>query len=363
MFVQNGHHVPDGFRAVVDNLPQAILIFDANGKARFVNRAAASLVLDRQPQTAVEDIASLSNLVGPLRCLRGSPLDRTELPWARLERGESFRDYELRAEERWATGRPVLSFTGLTVTEEGSGEPLMMLLIEDVTAKHESDSLFRTAFERGPVPVTLVRGADQCVLDANPAFLELLGYEHSEVVGHTVPELSMVLNDEHLQVASERLARGEEVERLEVVVRARDEAPRTLLSWHRWVEVSGEECILGVYVDISDQKEMERKLREATQVVLQSASVFSRSVVQQLERLRAPDRSTVVSGEIDLLTRREREVVIRVGAGHSNMRIADELTLTPQTVRNYVTRIYRKIGVTNRAEAVVWARERGLVQG
>lgn len=362
MFVQSGQHVPGGFREVIDSLPQAILIFDYRGEARLVNRAAATLLLDRESQAGIEDLASLSRLLGSLRGLQGAPLDRAELPWSRLERGESFRDYELRAEEPRANGRPVLSFTGLTVAEDGSGHPLMMLLIEDVTAKHESESLFRTAFERGPVPVTLVRGSDQCVLDANPAFLELLGYQHSEVVGHTVPELSMVLNNEHLQVASERLARGEEVERLEVVVRGRDEAPRTLLSWHRWVEVSGEECILGVYVDISEQKAMERKLREATQVVLQSASVFSRSVVQQLERLRAPDRSTVVSGEIDLLTRREREVVIRMGAGHSNLRIAEELTLTAQTVRNYVTRIYRKIGVTNRAEAVVWARERGLVQ-
>jgi PAS domain S-box-containing protein len=363
MLLLGGQHQPGGFREVVDGLPQAILIFDASGRVQFGNRAAKSLLTGRRQARRAVEFGSLPGLLGPLSTLDGEPLEPADLPWARLHRGETFRDYELRAEERRKAGRPVLSFTGQSVKDEESDQILRVLMIEDATAKHESESLFRTAFERGPVPVTLVRSSDQCVLDANNAFLDLLGYERSEVVGHTVPELAMLLDDGKLRGASEKLARGEEVERLEVTVRARHDAPRTLLTWVRWVELSGEECLLSVYVDITEQKEMERRLREATQVVLQSASMFSRSVVQQLERLRSPDRDSAVSGELDLLTRREREVVIRVGAGHSNLRIADELTLTPQTVRNYVTRIYRKIGVANRAEAVVWARERGLVQG
>jgi PAS domain S-box-containing protein len=363
MFVRSGQHQPGGFREVIDGLPQAIIIFDHSGRARFGNRAAASLLTGRGPASTVVDFSSLPGLLGPLTTLDGNLLQPHDMPWSRLERGESFHDYELRAEERRKAGRPILSFTGQSVREETSDQLLRVLMIEDATSKHESESLFRTAFERGPVPVTLVRGSDQCVLDANSAFLDLLGYQRSEVVGHTVPELAMLRDDENVRGAGEKLSRGEEVERLEVTVSGRDDAPRTLLTWVRWVELSGEECLLSVYVDITEQKEMERKLREATQVVLHSASMFSRSVVQQLERLRSPERDPSVSGELDLLTRREREVIIRVGAGHSNLRIADELALTPQTVRNYVTRIYRKIGVANRAEAVVWARERGLVQG
>jgi DNA-binding NarL/FixJ family response regulator len=46
--------------------------------------------------------------------------------------------------------------------------------------------------------------------------------------------------------------------------------------------------------------------------------------------------------------------------GWDNVRIADELNLAEQTVRNYVSRIYTALGVNSRAEALVWAGERGL---
>lgn len=364
MFLQIGQYPLGGFREVLDRLPQAIVIFDGRGRVAYANDSASSLVARRGYSARISGISELFGRLGPLVRLDGTVPGQRDHPMSRLEREESFCSYLLRAAERWDDGRPVLSFSGHLVRDLESGEALRVLTIEDTSYDHERESLFRTAFEQGPVPVSLVRGSDERVLDANEAFLDLLGYDREEVVGHTVPELAMIHNNELLRTSvREKFERCGGVERLELAVQSRDERTLTLLSWQRQVEVGGEACLLGVYVDITEQKEMEQKLREATQIVLESASVFSRSVVQQLERLRAPDHASGTSGELDLLTRRERQVVTRVGAGHSNLKIAAELALTPQTVRNYVTRIYRKIGVTNRAEAVVWARERGLVQG
>ncbi len=47
--------------------------------------------------------------------------------------------------------------------------------------------------------------------------------------------------------------------------------------------------------------------------------------------------------------------------GKSNDAIAAELGIATQTVRNYISVIYDKLGVNSRAEAIVWARERGLI--
>ncbi len=41
-----------------------------------------------------------------------------------------------------------------------------------------------------------------------------------------------------------------------------------------------------------------------------------------------------------------------------NARLAEELRLGEQTVRNYLSRLYSKIGVRTRSEAIVWARDR-----
>lgn len=61
------------------------------------------------------------------------------------------------------------------------------------------------------------------------------------------------------------------------------------------------------------------------------------------------------------LTPREREILERISRGLDNQSIAQELHLAEQTVRNYASTVYEKLGVKSRVEAVVWARERGIV--
>jgi DNA-binding NarL/FixJ family response regulator len=60
------------------------------------------------------------------------------------------------------------------------------------------------------------------------------------------------------------------------------------------------------------------------------------------------------------LTDREREILDLVAAGLNNQEIADSLYLSLKTVRNYVSNIFTKLQVSDRAQAVVRAREAGL---
>jgi DNA-binding NarL/FixJ family response regulator len=62
------------------------------------------------------------------------------------------------------------------------------------------------------------------------------------------------------------------------------------------------------------------------------------------------------------LTPRELDVLKLLAQGASNEAIAAELVVAPKTVRNYVSRIYSKLAVDRRAEAIVLAREAGLGQ-
>jgi DNA-binding NarL/FixJ family response regulator len=63
---------------------------------------------------------------------------------------------------------------------------------------------------------------------------------------------------------------------------------------------------------------------------------------------------------LDELTPREQQVLEAIASGWDNARIAQELHLAEQTVRNYSSRIYEKLGVQSRGEAIVWALERGV---
>ena len=60
------------------------------------------------------------------------------------------------------------------------------------------------------------------------------------------------------------------------------------------------------------------------------------------------------------LTRRELDVLSLMTAGRSNHEIGAELQLTPKTVRNYVSSILTKLGVRDRTQAVIRARDAGL---
>jgi DNA-binding CsgD family transcriptional regulator len=53
-------------------------------------------------------------------------------------------------------------------------------------------------------------------------------------------------------------------------------------------------------------------------------------------------------------------VLTWVAQGLSDDEIAKKIGVSPNTVRNHVSAIYRKIGVRKRSALVVWARERGL---
>jgi two-component system response regulator DesR len=61
------------------------------------------------------------------------------------------------------------------------------------------------------------------------------------------------------------------------------------------------------------------------------------------------------------LSEREREIVSLIAAGSTNREIAERLFLSPHTVKEYTSGVYRKLGVRNRAEAVNRAQSLGLI--
>ena len=62
------------------------------------------------------------------------------------------------------------------------------------------------------------------------------------------------------------------------------------------------------------------------------------------------------------LTPREQEILVAIGEGLTNAEIAAQLFLSESTVKSHVGRIFAKIGVRDRAQAVHYAYSHGLAR-
>jgi DNA-binding NarL/FixJ family response regulator len=73
-----------------------------------------------------------------------------------------------------------------------------------------------------------------------------------------------------------------------------------------------------------------------------------------------PQREQAVAAPAHLSTR-EREVLDLIATGATNREIAERLYLSPHTVKEHTSAVYRKLSVRNRAEAVRQAQDLGLI--
>ncbi len=82
----------------------------------------------------------------------------------------------------------------------------------------------------------------------------------------------------------------------------------------------------------------------------------------ELSRVAGAMSKNPVSSKEDIpLTNRETQVLRHVALGLSNKEIGRSLTISIETVKEHVQNILRKIAVTDRTQAAVWAVRKGLV--
>jgi len=89
-------------------------------------------------------------------------------------------------------------------------------------------------------------------------------------------------------------------------------------------------------------------------------AIFSPAIAQRLIDYFAAPRPAAPVPAFPELTEREQEILTLIARGHSNPDIARRLVISLKTVRNHVSNIFSKLQVTDRAEAIMRARDAGL---
>jgi DNA-binding NarL/FixJ family response regulator len=106
----------------------------------------------------------------------------------------------------------------------------------------------------------------------------------------------------------------------------------------------------------TSKSEMLRAIRD----VAGGAAIFSPAIARRMMNYFQQIREQPAAHAFPELTRREQEVLQLMAQQHSNQEIAEALSLSPKTVRNYTSNIFAKLQVADRAGAILKARDAGL---
>ena len=246
-------------------------------------------------------------------------------------------------------------------------EPCMLFTFMDMEprkkaedALRQSEERFAKSFRLAPVPTFISNADTGHILDINDAFAATTGYGLEEVVGRSATELHLWDGSSAQRILAAALDAKGSIRGLEIPVQPKEGARLDCLLSAETVAIHGQDCVLSVFQDITERKRGEFELMAAIEAVMRDTSWFSSTVVEKMAALRRPHGSNRPAPEIADLTARETDILGLICEGLADKQIARSLDLALNTVRNHVATIYGKLGVHRRAEAVVWARERGF---
>jgi DNA-binding NarL/FixJ family response regulator len=89
------------------------------------------------------------------------------------------------------------------------------------------------------------------------------------------------------------------------------------------------------------------------------APAITRAVIEEF--VRRPAAELPAPHSLDELTPREREVLALLARGLSNTEICEQLVISDATTKTHVARVFQKLGFRDRAQAVIYAYEHGII--
>ncbi len=102
------------------------------------------------------------------------------------------------------------------------------------------------------------------------------------------------------------------------------------------------------------------ELDSRNHVLLESEPAWGRFCKELLEFTGRSASALDEDAAFSDLSKREREILFLITQGLGNAEIADQLSISEKTVRNHVSNVFDKLGVWTRAQAMVFARDRGF---
>ena len=149
-----------------------------------------------------------------------------------------------------------------SVLIELDGEPCALVLATDITERKRAGEKFAKVFHASPEPISISRLRDGLYMDVNEAFVEQIGWLREEVIGLTEKDIGLwrSLADRQRWVA--HLRKHGRVKSYEASLNARNGQLHTVLISAELFDLEGEQCVIGMLYDITEQEATRQEIRQ-----------------------------------------------------------------------------------------------------
>jgi PAS domain S-box-containing protein len=301
--LEHGHQF---LEAVLENITDCIVACDENAQLTVFNRASRELHGLGAEQVPPEQWAERYSL----QHADGSVMSKADVPLLRAFRGETISDVEMFVQRRDTGSRRRLRVSGQAIMDSNGKRLGAVVGMHDTTERAAAEEKFRVLFEFSSEPHLLME-RDR-VIDVNNAALRLVGCsDKSVMIGMHPAELSPEFQPDGRRSSEKRLEvvaamRSADFYRFEWTHRKFDGTPFPTEVSATWVRLNGNEALLVVLHDLTEQKRAEESLRrsnEALKIAKEAAEAATRSKSEFLANMSHEIRTpmTAILGYTDLL--------------------------------------------------------------
>ena len=300
------HESEERFRTLFETMAQGVIYHDSEGRVISANPAAQRIL-----GLTLDEIIGKTSLDPRRRRLHedGSAFTSEEHPSiVALRTGKPVNDVimavynPVEEDYRWIINSAIPEF------KEGEKKPYRVYTtFTDITerkwmeqALQESEEKFSKAFVSSPAIVAITTIKDGKYVDINDSYTQATGYSRKELIGKTSMSLNTWANEQDRARMFRILKEQGHISKEEFDFRMKSGEIRTWLFSAEPITFGGEECLIGVSVDITERKQAEQALKESQEMFslafLNSPTILLLSTLKEGRIIEANEMYRRVSG-------------------------------------------------------------------
>jgi two-component system, cell cycle sensor histidine kinase and response regulator CckA len=191
--------------------------------------------------------------------------------YARQVLAGDVRFYQMEKRYLHKSGRPVWVWLSTSLLRDSEGRPLYFISqIQDITERKRAEEdlkhaeeRFSKAFRSNPEGFSISTLREGRYIEVNDAFLRMIGYERSEVIGKSTKELRIWEESEERSAIIAKLIERGSIKEEDVRFRTKTGKIHQIRLSAELIQLQGEVCALGVSRDVTEQNLLEDQLRQA----------------------------------------------------------------------------------------------------